>query len=418
MKRLSVRHIIYIPILATAMGLMFMRLLLMAHFLSVEQFAQLNLVLISSSAVTMLVCCGLLLELQRKLPALLFQGGFRSAAVLSAQTYVGAIMSGAPGFMVAAIGITISGYTPLIIVAGSLHGISQLIYSAATTESRSNGDTVRFAWQNLLRALMVNVVSLLGAVVFDSALAIIAAETVATTIISLSISRVLFKKSALSLLSAIRIGARRAHRLNYLSLLALLLLGLSSFISLSIDRWLASIYLPAYSFSIFSFAWMALLLSAQIQSLINASIFPFLARRYSERGAKRTFFLSSLLAAFFLAGSLLAVLPTFYLLEFLIPLYFPQYVGAIPLLPYLLIAACFRLADFWSTFLIVSGSETSALMVNTLATVLTVMVWAAYLHGHTLTPTDIAKISVSVATVSHISLFVASVYASRKAISR
>ncbi len=90
-----------------------------------------------------------------------------------------------------------------------------------------------------------------------------------------------------------------------------------------------------------------------IQALLNSSIFPLISRKVT-RGintyALRTTTLASVvLLSIGLIGALLTIL----LADVLIPIWYPKYIDALPLLAPLLLAAAFRLSDFWTSYLII-----------------------------------------------------------------
>ena len=61
--------------------------------------------------------------------------------------------------------------------------------------------------------------------------------------------------------------------------LILLAGSLVGFLSVNLDRWIAASVLDRFEFAQYSFAWITLLGAQSLQFLLNAGIFPLLARR-------------------------------------------------------------------------------------------------------------------------------------------
>src|SRR5689334_7988913 len=130
------------------MGVMLLRLLLMAHLLPLSEFAAYSLGLLISSSFCMLGCLGLQSVLQRDLPVLIVRRRERVGATICLQCVVVASACA----VLAWIGISLCGSASLTLGAaapvasiGILHGLAQQVFLVATVESRSRRETMRFA---------------------------------------------------------------------------------------------------------------------------------------------------------------------------------------------------------------------------------------------------------------------------------
>ena len=82
------RQLWYAPVLTLAMGLMFVRSLVMARLLDVEAFGQYSAGILVSATFCMLGCLGLQSMLQREWPVHLVRGRERSGPVRAAQCHL------------------------------------------------------------------------------------------------------------------------------------------------------------------------------------------------------------------------------------------------------------------------------------------------------------------------------------------
>lgn len=367
----------YVPILAVAMAVMFGRLLVLAKVLDLGAFADLNAALIVSGLVGMLSSFGLFLDLQRKLPGQLATGKRRAAATQMAQSILGTAMIAGLGFLAAGLHLSMGTLTPHAIGLGVLHGVSQQMFLIVTTESRSNNEPIRFALQSLSRALGMAAFAFPIAIATGSASAVIGAESLVTIATTLLIFRKVWTKLNIAPLTTFRLAFRSFDRINWISMAALLMLSLAVTASSNMDRWLSSTRLPHSDFAQYSFAWITLNAAFAVQGLINASIFPMIARRFALRGTWPAFRLTVLTATGILTTFLLAILPCVYIADAAIQKLYPAYSGAIMLIPSLSIAAALRISDFWSSFLVITGNEKTSLAINVVSVMLSLGIWMA-----------------------------------------
>jgi len=363
------------------MALMFGRVLIMARLLSVEEFAVLNTVLLISVVVGMMAALGLLVELQRKLPVQLERRQIDAALSQIAVTVLGSV---AASVLVLLILFGVSMIWELsrsVILAGVVHGVTQQVFIVVATESRSNGDTVRYSIQTLARATLILVFAVPIAILTRSAIAVLLMEALVAAVLSVLMLRSVLVNANQRARDAFGRGMSQVRQVNWASMAALVAATVVVTMAGYVDRWLAVWVLSVPNFAEYSFASIALVIAQSLQILVNASVFPALARRRALRGPRSAFRLAAVTAGATLAGCGLVAVPCLVIAAPVIDRYFPGYGGALPLLPVVAVTACFRISDFWTGFLLVDGRERGVVLINIPAVAAAILVWYGFCHG-------------------------------------
>jgi O-antigen/teichoic acid export membrane protein len=372
-------RLLYAPVLALAMGLMFVRLLAMARMLDIPAFAIYSAGLLISSSFCMLACLGLQSLLQRALPMMIIRHRECAGGVLLMQcTLVAAACAfvAAVAAMVAmACGAIVAGLSLGQLVLALIHGLSQQLFLVATVDSRSRGQFLLFARQNLTRSLILLVASIVVAGFSGDAAAVLATEAVLSLLLSLWVLRQRFNAIPLRLHAAMLLALHRLPLAGWRSALALLGVASLGFLATNADRWLAAQQFPASTFAQYAFAWMVFMVAQSMQVVVNAALFPLLARRFARDGGLVAFHFSAAASLILLACSTVAALPLWVLLDYSIAKWFIPYDQARGLLPAFLTMAALRLSDFWSSYLIVAGRETRLLMLNVISMAIAAVLW-------------------------------------------
>lgn len=374
------RQLWYAPLLLLAMALMMLRVLVLARLLDVPDFAQLSLGLLVSSTFGMLGCLGLQSLLQRDMPILIVRGRITSALVLLLQSALVAYGCAAvAGLAVAA--TALPGWVPMAVgVLGIVHGLSQQLFLLVSTESRSHGEPLRFSMQSLVRASLVFGLGTMAAMVTGSALAVLAIEAVASLVLAHGLLARIFRRAERSLVACAMIARQRLTRINWVSALTFLAVSMVGFVLVSADRWAASWLLDTAGFAHYAFAAILLTVAMSLQSLVNSSVYPLLARLYARAGRHAAYLLSLRLSLALLTVGLLSSIPLYYLLDAAIVRWYPAYDPTREILGLLLVVAVLRLADFGSSYLLITGFERQLLRINTLTVLLVSTAWLAWLR--------------------------------------
>lgn len=375
------RQLWYAPVLALALGLMMVRLLIMARILDLSVFATYSAGLLVSSSFLMLGCLGLQSLLQREYPMLIVRRREFAGGVLLMQCgLVATACSAAAAAAVSLIDVPLAGLSPLLLVIALMHGLSLQLFLVATVESRSRGQPLRFAIQNLFRALVLIVAGTAVAASGLGAAAVLVTEAMSSLILTVWLFRKQFSAIPLRLTAAITLAWRRFPRIPWRSALALLAVASFSFIVTNADRWLAAQQLPVSDFAQYSFAWIVLMVAQSVQGVINASLFPLLARSFAMRGGAIAYSTTLKASLLLFAGGALTSLPLWALLDYSIAKWFVPYQEARSLIPVFLTIALLRLSDFWSSYLLVIGQEARLLILNILSATVAALVWILWVR--------------------------------------
>jgi len=371
------RQLWYAPLLALAMGLMMLRLLVMARVLDVPAFGEFSGGLLVSATFCMLGCLGLQSLLQREWPVNLVRGQELRPLVRAAQCMLVALACGAVGLSGAAAGLSLAGMPPALIAAGLVHGVAQQFFLVSTVESRSRGDVLRFAAQNFARAAAALLLSVLVALWTASATAVLLFDALVTMAMALGYWARALARARLGARAVWQLALRRLRHVRWRSALTLMVIMTAGFVLLNVDRWVASARFDVADFAQYSFAWVVLSMAQSVQVVINASIYPLVARRFAEHGHKVAYGVCLRAAAAILLGGALVAVPLAYLLDLAVTRWYPNYTGARTLLPLFIAVAVLRVSDFWSSFLLITGREAQLLRLNLATAGLGLLVWCA-----------------------------------------
>jgi O-antigen/teichoic acid export membrane protein len=402
------RQFWYAPVLVAATAMMLLRTLLMAKILPVTEFADFNGGLLISSAFVMFGGLGLYFLLQREMPMRLVRGQERMAALLLIQSLLVAICCFAVVVVPIAFGIPELMFGPQIMAFGVFNGLSQQLFLIATTESRSRGLPLLFANQSMGRAVLALAASTGVAIWTQSAAAAIAAEGIVTILLVHAVLIGARKRARIGIRPLIYLAAIRLRDIEWRAAFVLLIASFASYFLLNADRWVAATVLASESFAQYSFAWLMLMVSQALQAVANASVFPALARRFARDGRAASFRLAAILSAGTLLAGAVVGWPTVRLLNFVISKWFPAYESVYAILAVFYVVAVLRVSDFWSSYLIVIGSEVRLLVTSLVAGILGMSIWFTVLvpdPGQKADVTTVATLALVLAVLGYGGIF-------------
>lgn len=403
------RQLWYVPLLSAAMGLILGRTLVMAKLLDIPSFAQFSGGLLVSSTFTMLGCLGLQSLLQREMPVQIFRRRERASVVLLTQCVTVATACALVGLLLVVAGLHVAGLSSGLLAIGIIHGLSQQLFLIATVESRSRGQPLTFALQTMVRALMVLVVSIAIGVLFKSAVAVLMAEATISLLVTYRILQNVWQPSRLSAALAFRLAIRRIRQIPWPSALALLAVACIGFFLMNIDRWVAVRLLQPIAFANYAFAWTVLMVGQSLQSVINTSIYPMLARRFATAGADASFRFAAVASISLLFVCAITSWPAYWLLNAVVMRWFPTYLGSSNIFGVFIFVASLRLSDFWSSHLVIVGQEKRLLLATfTVGAIVFggwLSVFAPSARGIT-SMADVAWLAVALTIVGYLVVFV------------
>ncbi|MDM0039466.1 hypothetical protein QTH89_23710 [Variovorax sp. J22G21] len=394
------RQLWYAPLLALAMALVMFRMLVLARLLDLNAFATFSGGLLVSSTFCMVGCLGLQSVLQREWPGYVVRGQELRAVIGAAQCNLLAVASAVAVCLFAASGFSIAGMGSQVLAIGVVHGAAQQAFLVATTESRSRGDALRYAWQQVGRAGLSLVLGTTVAVTTSSPVAVIATEAMVSAVLSVAILRASMIRIALGWCAAYRLALRRLPRLRLRSALTMMVVMLVAFAGLNVDRWVASHLLSTAGFAQYSLMAILLAVSQAMQALINASVYPMLARRFATLGSAVTFNICLRASVAVLALGALVSFPANALLQYSIGRWYPLYSEATSLIPLLLVVGVLRVSDFWSSYLLITGYETRLLVLNGVTLLVATLIWLAWTAPWAGAPTTLWDIGLLAALLS------------------
>lgn len=369
------RRLWYAPVLGVAMGLMLLRTLVVARLLDIDGFAAFSLGLLVSSTFCMLACLGLYPLLQREMPVQIVRGRERAGAVLVAQSLIVATACAAFFGLALVAGQPWATGPTAPLAVGLLHGLSQQYFLIATIESRSRGEPMRFARQNLARASAMLGAGAATAAIAAAPMAVLLVEAGVSFAMSGSVLSRVFVRERLSGVASLRIGWNRLARLPWRAAFALLALSIVVFLLANADRWLAAHWLDTRGFANYALAWTILLIAMSAQAVLNASVFAALSRRFATAGIDLAFDLAARVSLVGLAIGAASAWPIWWLLDLSIARALPAYSDARALIWPFIAAGALRLSDFWSGLIVIAGREVLLLTANVGAALVAVGAW-------------------------------------------
>ena len=398
------------------MGLILVRTLVMAKLLDVSSFAQFSGGLLISSTFTMLGCLGLQSLLQRDMPVQIIRHRARASAVLLMQCLTVATTCALIGLVLVAAGLDVAGLSPGILAIGIIHGLSQQVFLIATVESRSRGQPLTFALQTLVRAMIVLAVSIGISIFFKSAVAILMAEAIISFLLTHRILQGVWQRARVGAALAFRLAIHRIRKIPWSSAVALLAVATIGFLLMNIDRWVAVRILQPIDFANYAFAWTVLMVAQSLQSVINTSIYPILARRFANAGAAASFRIAAAASISLLSACAITFWPAHWLLNTVVTRWFPTYSESTSIFGLFMFVAALRLSDFWSSHLVIVGREKRLLLVTFTVGAIVFGGWLYVLapgaHGIT-GLADVAWLAVALTVVGYLAAF-ATAWTTRK----
>jgi O-antigen/teichoic acid export membrane protein len=353
---------LYVPILGIAMVIMTARLFAYAVFLDATNYGLLSLGFLVSTTFGMLAGFGSYIELQRQLPILYRAGRIVAPVGLTLNALAMNVILLALTAMALALYAMFDrsegdfNYL-LMFLIGALNGYFQQAFLILSAESKSKLDMVRYAVQNMIRSCIVVTAGMMAAGIFRSADAILIAELASTGAVVLSILHRQLAGAGIKVARLLPLTLAGCRRNKISALFVLSLLSLVASLSISVDRWIGAKVLDVAAFGQYSFALTAMLSALYLQSIINASAFSIFSVKFADEGARACFATVTKFSFGLLGVSLMASAILHPVLVALIRQFFAEYGDIGRYLYLLLIAASFRVSEYFSSYLVISRHE-------------------------------------------------------------
>lgn len=357
----------YVSLLGIANVVSIIRLFLYVRMISVAEFGLYSTFLILTLVFVMVGSLGFITELQRRLPIARQNSNPEVALILISQVVL--VICGT--FLVSSLilwffPIEVFGLTGEMAALGLFGGLTQLLFSVVSSETRARLQLVRFSKE----ILMKNTITLAGGV----ALAIFSPQAIyifiLESLILLAYTILLFTR----FIPEIRtVGSRNLlqaslHGIRYYEwnpVFSMLLIGFLVFISQNAERYLGKSYLSIEGFAILSFGLIVPQIANMIQSILNSSIFTNQILQFQKHQDQRKIVLyclktSASVAMFFLLISV----PSFFVTREVILNYYPKYSAVLPSLHWVFFTFVIRSSDFVSNIYTIINKPQVAVIVN------------------------------------------------------
>ncbi len=357
-------HFLYTPILGFAALIAMIKLAIYAYFLDVNEFGLLSKLLLISFFFSVAGSCGFQHLAQRDLPAEFAAGRYRKGIVILGKAGIVTSVTALAICFIPLFGFSLLGVPPLTFMFAVVHGWGQQIFMLVLIDSRSRLEMTRYSLQVLARTFLSFVTTVIVLMLGGDAISIVFSEMIITVLISAKIIRCSLHAAHLSISVFFRLSKKGYNQKEWYVSVVLLAGAVLSFLSVSVDRWFAANFLSGEDFGLYSFAWISLSAALSIQALLNAGFFPLLARKRVTESNKKVWHLTAIFSGGLLIIGLIAAFIANALAVWAIPIWYPKYVSTLPFFLPLLLAAAFRVSDFWSSFLIIIHRQKSLLVLQ------------------------------------------------------
>ena len=354
---ISRRQIVYFPLLVTAAGLQFIKGFVYARLLPVEAFGSLNQALLFASTFANFAGLGFPLLAAKMLPQYYMHGETDHADDLLAS----AIAVGILASLIGAFAIFVAYLIGLIPSFGwwyavLFYGAFQYLFIIKLSNIRSELRFTSFALLSCFRAVLFLGGGALTAWLTRDVIATLVYELITTAILSLPIasrtrSREIYRKLG------ILVSDHQWLSTNLRGALRLLWLSGTLTTACALDKWAGVLLLDQKQYGVYALGVVILTVFDAAQFFINVAAFPIMghmvaAGQYlaSFRFAKQAILTVAVVSCLFYG-------PFVYAVDWLIHKFLIKYIASTSVIHVLIIAGCFRLADFYGSLAILCNRE-------------------------------------------------------------
>lgn len=406
-------YLSYTPLLGFAAFLSLIRITIYSRLLSVSDFGLLSKLLLISSIFSAAGSLGFQLMAQRDLPAFFSDGRYRQGLVLLCKAIVVTTVTALLASSVSLFHLPILGLSGLLLCCSIFHGWSQQVFILTVIDTRSRLEMMRYAKQILFKTVLVSVVAVIVAMLGGGAISVIFAELLMTLLFCAKFLGVITGSAKKRLIFAV--GVRSFTRRDFSTALTLFVSTILIFLSTNIDRWLAADQLSHNDFGLYAFAWISLTAALSFQALLNAGILPLISKRRKEGQLTAAFNTTAYISvSMFVAGVILAAF-VYWFAQWFLPNQYQRYAGALPLIMPLLLAAVLRLADFWSSYLVVMHRQSLLMKIQIILILIPCFYYIVVPHAAIAAPSDFAWLAVTLAAGNYIFTGLAAILARKDA---
>jgi O-antigen/teichoic acid export membrane protein len=356
-----IHKIAFFPLIALANFLMFFRLLALAKIFNLSDFGQFSMGMLIANSFCLFGGVGFYQLLQQKLPRLHISKKKKEALILTNQ----AIVSTLSIFIIVVLIIfAFAGklrYEPLFLLISAFAGLSQQLFLVFTLQSRSANDSLGYSLEILIRNFSVTITIVMLAIFFQSPVLCILTDAILTFVIGFII---FFKNYNFFSLNYFFLSIKLLKNVEWKKIIYLFMLSAFGFFIANADRWIAGIYFDKQKFGLYSFGFLILTISQSVQAIINVVTFPSISNIYQIYGAKKAFIYTKKIAILAITIAACFLPFFFFLANFMIGRFYPSFFSVKYVIALFMIVSLFKISDFWSSFLIISGKEKILLFIQ------------------------------------------------------
>jgi O-antigen/teichoic acid export membrane protein len=357
----GLRFFSYMPLLGVSAVVSLAKLMIYARLVSPDEYGAISQIFLVGNTFGIVGSLGFYLLALREIPGLhVRRREFGMAILLTQSVIVSTLCTIAASIvLIPFVGAGVSSLKVggLGLAVGLFYAWAQLCFQIATTDARSRLEMTRYSADMALRAIVTTAAGVGAILLAWSAYAVVLSEALVTLASALWIGAGVIGRTRIAAARLVWMASRRMKLAAWRASLVLMLGSLLGFLTSAADRWLAAFFLDLKQFGYYAFAWTSIAMAQTFQFLINASLFPLISRRYWSSSSREAFRLSAYLSLGLAGLGALAAAALAPFVQLAIDHWFPQQIGAVVLVEPLLIAAVLRVADFWSSFLLVIRRE-------------------------------------------------------------
>lgn len=385
----------YVPVLVTAMIIMFFRALLAARLLDISEFGLYVVGMLVSNSFSLIGCFGFYWLLQRDLPMFIAKGRRVRGSIVLRQTLILTLIVFVSFLPLSLIGLF--SVSPVFFAISLLNGFAQQFFLVVSLQSRSEGQSTRFAIDNLYRAVAVLAMITLGGWITGTAFSMLLIEAVVTILVAVRVCASIYSSETIGRKVLWICATRALPRVRWGAPLTLMIMGIVSFAMQNGDRWIAASLLGIDEFALYGFAGIVMIAALSLQSVINVSLFPMLAKTYALNGnikASRDAIRYSVIA---LVGAILLSVPAYYSINYATETFFPEFSLIREFLFLFLISSSLHVSNILTSYLIISKRERIVLGINVCSIGSCMAGWFLFIR---LEMTEVSALSIAWLTTS------------------
>lgn len=340
----------YIPILGLASLLSMLRSIIFAKVLNIQDFGLISSIFLVSSTVAIISSLGSNIYAQKILPVMYHNHNTEDAFIMNLDVSIITIITSC--FLIFSYPLIniFTGISFYAYILSIVHSLSLQLFLIFQTSKRSKLQLINYSISLLGRSfcsmLFAWGVIKLGGGIYQAIVAEIICNTFFVLLVYLD-EKVLVRQNIFDWSRVVQV-LKKSTPLLFASLLM--------YITSNVDRWFGVSFLSKIGYGELSFLMIFITAALSVQALLNAGLFPQLSRLHSESSLEALKFTRKFSLAL-LAISLLLSFTIFVPIKYMVLKFFPHYGHLVHLIPVILIAACFKVSDFWGSLLLLKKSK-------------------------------------------------------------